>query len=242
MIFCYRCGVQLAPEARVCPLCETAIPAEAQMQEQAATPWVTGFPQTPSEASATGRNSAPWADHITQIVLTLALLTPIPILLFIWWLQDPGAPWIIWLAGGAFFLWSILVPARRLYRRPLLMSLVTGGLALSLLVAIDLSIPPLDWSRNVAAPAAALATVMVLICHRVSNGLSRWNLPTLSIVFLCAAILSTVVDGLINRYVGQPFIGAMSILLVLAVPATAIAYYLHYIAGVRIDLQKVFHT
>ena len=241
MIFCFRCGVQLAPDAQVCPLCQTSVPDEAGRSLRPDLPLVTGFPREYSGISYVNSMRRPQMDQVLQISLTLALLTPIPVLVLIWLLQPHDAPWILWLAGGIFFLWFILIPARILYRRPLLLSIMTGTVAIGVLVAIDVSVPPLDWSIEVAAPIALMVAAATLVCYRISRGFSQWDLPVIAVFFLCGSILTTVIDGLVNTLFGQAFIGPMSILLVIAVPTVAIAYYLHYIAGIRIDLQKLFH-
>jgi hypothetical protein len=178
---------------------------------------------------------------VVQIALTLALLTPIPVLLLLWYLHPQNAPWILWLTGASFFLWFILIPVRFLYSRPFLLSLTTGTAAISVLVAIDVIVPPLDWSIEVAAPIALMVVATTMVCHRISQGFSQWDLPVFAVFFLCGSILATVIEGLINVFFGEAFIGPMSILLVIAVPLVTITYYVHYIAGIRINVQKLFH-
>lgn len=238
MIFCYRCGVELPSESAACPLCSTPVPREIEQAPELST--VTGYPaeKIHSVFSSQGDRKR----RTVRGVLSLAFLSPIPPMLLTWYIQEPGWNWIWWSAAGLFYLWFIMVPAEVLYGRPLLLSGSAAAMAVALLVAIDASIPPLDWALRTAVPIAAAAAITVSIVHRASRGFSRWDLPVLAAGSLSISVAAVSIDGFINIFFGEPFFGLWLILLIASIPISAVALYLHYGAGIRVDLKKVFHT
>lgn len=237
MIYCYRCGVQLDDGVETCPLCNTPVPTGAD----AAAPTVETERFTPYPATsivAAESQADPW---VWSRLLTALLLPPVIPLLAIWYAQEPGMPWVLWTSAVLGAAWLVLVPLRRLARRPLAYSLLVGLVAAAMTVGVDATWGPIDWSLQVAAPVAVLVAISVALLAKVSRRFSQWGLPALAAAAMGVAVVWSVTDGLINRFYGEPFIGAAFALLVVAAPVTAVSLYLHYGLGVRVDLRRFLH-
>gem|GEM_PF-3618181 len=74
-------------------------------------------------------------------------------------------------------VWTILVPLGRLSRHPLPYSLVLLILTGGILLGIDGTIGPLDWSLEIALPISALIVLGYLLLRFLSKGFSDLGLP-----------------------------------------------------------------
>lgn len=237
MIYCYRCGVQLDDDAEACPLCHTPVPTDAEERMPAVEP--ERF--TPYPGTSIGNGDFRWDSRVSSRILTALLLPPIIPLLAIWYAQEPGMPWVLWTSAVLGAGWLVLVPLRRISRWPVAYSVLVGLIGAAMTVGVDATWGPVDWSLQVAAPVALLAAISVAALAKVTRRFSDWGLPALATATIGSAVVWSVTDGLINRFYGEPFIGAAFALLVLAAPISAVAFYLHYGLRVRVDLRKLFH-
>jgi len=149
-------------------------------------------------------------------------------------------PWILWAGGMLIGVWTILVPLGRLSRHPLPYSLVLLILTGGILLGIDGTVGPLDWSLEIALPISALIVLGYLLLRFLSKGFSDLGLPFLGGLFFSASLIVPVTDGLINLYYGEPFWGTWAAFLVLGLPLSAALWFLHYRMGWRIDGKKFF--
>jgi len=236
VIYCYRCGVELDDDAHECALCGTAVPSTPP-DATIATARPGDFPASSFDGQSDVR-SALWRPG----TLSVGLLTPVPLLVLVWYVQEPGLDWLLWVAGGLVYAWAMAVPIRPLARRPLAYSLAAGLGAIGYLLAIDISDPPVDWALRVAVPIFLTAAAAVLAVSLASKGFRSWDLRALAAIVLGVSVAMTVADGAINLYFGEPAVGSMIATVLIAVPVAATSLYLHYRVGIRIDLRKVFHS
>ncbi len=192
MIYCYRCGVRLEEQTTTCPLCHTPVPVDAQASEAPLVPeahWATGFPSHVGGPATQGPKTIPRGKELRQL-LSLILLSPLLPMGLIWFIQEPGMPWILWAGGMLIGVWTILVPLGRLSRHPLPYSLVLLILTGGILLGIDGTIGPLDWSLEIALPISALIVLGYLLLRFLSKGFSDLGLPFLGGSFSARALLS----------------------------------------------------
>ncbi|MBN2508998.1 MAG: hypothetical protein JXB03_01935 [Spirochaetales bacterium] len=242
MIYCYRCGVELETNATFCPLCQTPVPSEALGPEEFPDHdgrWATGYPsltQGLAVSTSEGMKSKKYAAQFLSIVLLLPLLP----MLLIWFVQEPGMPWILWLGGFLFGFWILTVPLRRLSAYPVPYSAVILVVFAGILIVIDWTYPPIDWSIKVALPISSLFVIGYVFLRWISRRFTDFGIPFIAGVILSFAIITSVSDGLINLHFGEQFWGAWSISLVLGFPASIALWFLHYRMGWRIDGKRFF--
>jgi len=243
MSYCYRCGVELDPTADECPLCGTAVPPDAIEESPtiaagSGAPSALGYPADDPSAPGAGRSAL--SSRQRNIALSMFLLPAIPLLLLVWYVQEPGMRWILWSIGGLLALWLAVVPLRPLLRRPVLYGVVVSTMVSAIVIGVDATWGSIGWSLEVAVPIGLLVLFWFGALYRASRRFSVWGLPVVAVALLGIATTVSVADGLVNRLYREPFIGPAFVLLVVAVPLASVALYLHR-AGVRIDLRKVLH-
>jgi hypothetical protein len=149
---------------------------------------------------------------------------------------------VLWTSAIFAAGWIISVPLRSLARWPIVYSVLAGLIGAGIVVGVDATNGAVDWSLQVAAPAALLAALAVGTVHKATRGFAEWGLPGLAATAAWGAIVWSVADGLINRFYGEPFVGAAFGLVVVAAPISAVSLYLHFGLGVRLDLGRFFHV
>jgi hypothetical protein len=243
MSYCYRCGVELDSGADECPLCGTGVPSEALADSPGAAagsapPTAHGYPSDDPAGPVARRSVLSARQRNTAI--SVLLLPAIPLLLLVWFVQEPGMRWILWTVGGIGALWLAAVPLRPLLRHPVLYGVVVSAMVSGIIIGVDATWGTIGWSLEVAVPVGLLVLGWFGAVYRTSRRFTVWGLPVAAAVLLAITTTVSIADGLVNRLYGEPFIGPTFVLLVAAVPLASLSLYLHRI-GVRLDLRKVFH-
>lgn len=243
MIYCYRCGVQLEDQAQACPLCHTQVPDGARDNPKPPkipeSSWAPGFPSLAESLVVPGPKAIPRGKDL-RLFISLVFLSPLLPMGLIWFIQEPGMPWILWAGGILLGLWLILVPLGRLSRRPLPYSLVLLVVSAGILVAIDWTIGPVDWSLEIALPTSGLIILGYLFLRALSKKFSDLGLPFMGGIILSLSLIISITDGLINLYFGEPFWGTWAFFMVIGVPFASALFFLHYRMGWRVDGKKFF--
>lgn len=239
MSYCYRCGVELDHEARECPLCGTQVPSDAsEATPEGVGAMARGYPA--DDPAGPGARQIALSPRQRNIAISVLLLPAIPLLLLVWYVQEPGMRWILWTIGGLLAIWLAAVPLRPLLGRPVLYGVVVSTMVSAIVIGVDATWGTIGWSLEVAVPVGLLVLLWFGVLYRTSRRFTVWELPLGAAALLAVTSTVAIADGLVNRLYGEPFIGPTFVLLVAAVPLASVALYLHR-AGVRLDLRKVFH-
>jgi hypothetical protein len=224
-------------------LCGTAVPPDAvekppTLADGSGAPTAHGYPADDPAGPGAARSAL--SSRQRNVAISVLLLPAVPLLLLVWYVQEPGMRWILWSIGGLLALWLAVVPLRPLLHRPVLYGVVISTMVSAIVIGVDATWGTIGWSLEVAVPLGLLVLAWFGALYRASGRFTVWGLPVAATTLLGIAATVSIADGLVNRLYGEPFIGPTFVLLVAAVPLASVALYLHR-AGVRLDLRKVFH-
>lgn len=187
MSYCVNCGVELAPGAAVCPLCQTP----AWSPDLSAPPY---FPTKPPEVLPVSKREA--AVLLTAILLSVSLCCGL-----LNWILPTERPWSLYVIGAAVMLWIWLVPPMLVRWMPTFFKLTVDVAAVGVyvwLISIDLG--GSRWFRGLALPILGWTCVIVFLLSFLLRGRRRSTLSAISLSMGAAGLLALGVEFCVDRY------------------------------------------
>jgi len=240
MPYCPRCGVEVDPSVRACPLCCTAIPVFDDLGPGEPA-WPTSTEEKaldPSRAYASSSERRARAFLGVAAVFTTAGLAVGAVDLF----TTRGVTWsrypLISLAAGFGLVASALV----WHRRPR----VWGGTWLLLIAGLLLGLDWADdgragWFPTLGLPLAVAPFLLTWLGVVLIRGFRRRGYNVLGVVFSLVTVELLSIDGVVTLWSGQGGWGWSMVASLVLVPMAFLFFFLHFALHRTPDLRRTFH-
>ncbi len=231
MPYCSDCGVELAPDARHCPLCGKPIdvPHEQASHEHYIDP------EDRERLTDKERRIIVW--ETLSVSALIAALTVAAIN----FLVAHALTWSLYPLFSLAFIWVVFTSPLLLAGRPFWAVLLPAIALPAFLIGLDAVDGRLSWAPPVALPIAftfealtAAAAFFIRASKRKGANVIAYAL--LAIAGLCVGIEATV-DHFVRRRV---VLGWSAIVAIALVPIALFLFYLHYRIGRKTNLRKLF--
>ncbi len=233
MIYCYKCGVELAEDQKKCPLCGTKVPVEAAGAEQT---YPKPDPLINHPMNMRERQT------LAFIIISILLIIPVLLVFAIDLRGDSRIDWAVVPMISILLSWIIIclpLVMRRLFW--ILYPVYTVSVSVFFLL-LDFKTGLSGWSYKLAIPLTV--SIITLITFTVLYGLKtkHHGLNLISAVLLFIGACSTVIDVLVKLYLNEAPVPGWSIIVVItAFPVAWFLTFLHRNPGMRATLRKKFH-
>lgn len=184
MSYCVRCGVELAPSEKTCPLCMTPVLDPDEVPEAVEKPYPDGLETV--NAHIDHRYFAQLAVLFLAIPLAAVLILDLLIFRRVTW-----SSYVLG-AGGCVCLWVIL-PFFLDVKKPYLYIAVDILSASAYLGLIAWRVNGMDWYSFVALPLTLLAGLAAILCVYVAR---RRRMPVLHRVASMVLVVAAALVGL----------------------------------------------
>lgn len=227
---CPDCGVELAEDARSCPLCGKPL---GDARPHAHEKYID--PEDRERLTERERRTIAW--EVLSVSSAIAAVAVLAVNLI-----DSGAlTWALYPLFCLAFAWTVFTGVFLLYRKPLLAILFPALALHAFLVGLDLVDGRLSWALPLALPIALdaeLSAAAAYLLSRVSKrkGANLIALALLAVVTLCIGVESTL-DNFLS---GRVALSWSAIVAFTLVPIACFLFYLHYRVGKKTNLRKLF--
>ena len=189
MPYCVSCGVELNPNAKVCPLCQT--PVWHPSPPQPAAPY---FPTQPAVVKPASKRSL--ALILTSMLVSVSFCCGLLNLLL-----PTRHPWGLYVIGGAMMLWIWFVLPLLARGMPMFLRLTLDVAAVGVYVyLIALGVHGQDWFYHLALPILAVACVVVFCLSFLLRGGRRSILTSAMLCIIAAALFCLGVEVCVDWY------------------------------------------
>lgn len=232
MPYCPNCGVELAPEAKSCPLC--GAPSRTPVEEERLAERLID-PEDREKLTDRERRTIIWEILSVSGLIASIAVSAVNLIL------DGRLSWALYPLLSLGFAWALMSSAF-LLRKGSRLGIAIPILALPLfLIGIDLVDGRLGWALLPALPIALVAEIAVgstvlLIVRTRRRGANIISFVLLAAVFLCLGI-----EAILDFYRGIALLFSWSAIVGFAlVPVAAFLLYLHYRIGRKASLRRIF--
>lgn len=190
MSYCVNCGVELRDSEKCCPLCGTEVINPGKPFDFEAEP---AYPER--------------KDHLvhgidrtmTTLLITLFALLPCLTCLMCEYLISGRIDWSLYVVCAMAFVWvCVVLPFYRLFRRPVLLTVIDAAALLIALAGIAEITPHGGWYLPLALPITAGGAMLLVACiaviKRVGFGVLRIMTAALCFSSLMTILLEAVTD------------------------------------------------
>lgn len=242
MPYCPSCRVELAPQARNCPLCgapseETLEPAQTQK------PMHSEMAYTPKVHNAEEMDKLTPAEIRTMAIelLSVSIGIALAVTFFIDIIVNHRLTWSAFSGVAMVSIWLYAAIPLILWKHPWITYSVLGPSTLLSIFLFFLFSGNIRWFLPVGMPLtllleAAIVVSGVLIVVQKKKGLNTIGVILATIAFFCAGIDIT----LSLSFLGKFSMGWSTIVLMAALPVSGFFFYLHYRVTKSASLRKLF--
>ena len=235
MPYCPRCGVELDPSVRACPLCSTSIPRFDDLGAGDPAWPEPGLAGDPAKRYVGAAQIQRRVFGILSAVFAAATAAVAAANLFI----SGKLTWSLYAVAALCGAWGITAALFAWYRNPLVVVPVCFGVVAAELAALD----AVGWQRWFVFLGLPL---IVLVSAVLTGG---WLLLRrgrgyflLGVVSGLLAVLLFGVDVVVQTWMGTPGLGWSLITGVVLVPLSSVFFFLHFGLKLSIDLRRTFHV
>ncbi len=241
MNYCPHCGVILADDTGICPLCgETAVqerPATADAGPQD-YPLVQEIPDKPvflKDLSSFDRRHI--ALELLSLTFGIALIVTILANLFL----NKSFSWSRYSGVIIIGTWLASAMPLILVRKPWRLFAVLAPSLMVLVFALDAFNGHLEWFLGYGLPITALLAGTLAGMGAILAGMQRRGLNTLSIILCAIAIFCAGLEVVIDlNHLGQLSFDWSVVVAFALVPTAVILFYLHHRIVNKASLKKLF--
>lgn len=231
MAYCVNCGVELNPNAAVCPLCGT--PAWQPEKHPSAAPY---FPTKPPAVGPVSKRELALLGtcSLGSVALICGLLN---LVLF------PGRRWSLYVIGAAVMLWIWLVGAPLLLRKlPAFFKLTLDVAAVGIYVyLISIDLDGRSWFLGLALPILGVACAVVFLLSFLLRGRRHSRLGTLCLCVGAVGVFTIGVEFAVDRYLRNGWqpgwsLIALAVCLALLIPLLVV----RLVPSLRAEVRRRF--
>lgn len=235
MSICQACGVELADDARRCPLC--GIPVSHETREVSSST----YPEHIFNAENTERISRREVGKIIVEILSVSCVIAIAITTLLDVFLSGGFSWSPVSTASIAAGWLLFAMPVILGERPWILFAVLAPSAVAFVLALDAVDGSLSWFFSLGLPISLLVDAAWAAVMGVCSGFREKGLNVFSTIFLGVAFMLVGIDVSINLYFGAPWVPRWSVIAAFAlVPIAVFCLYLHYRITKRASLRKLF--
>lgn len=232
MAYCPNCGVELAPEAKACPLCGSAVGAPAGADRQAERIF---DPEDREKLTDRERQTIVW--EILSVSALIAAVAVSAVNLFV----EGRLSWALYPLISLAFAWILMSSAFLLGRHPLLSALASALALPVFLLGLDLIGGGLSWSLLPALPIVLVVESSLALVSLFVVRSKRRSVNVIAFVLLGAVLICIGIEAILDLSYGIGLVLTWSSIVAFAlVPVSAFLLYLHYRVGRRASLRKIF--
>lgn len=238
MEYCKNCGVELEEHMKVCPLCN-------ESAQDTGKPEVAG-----SKTDAGITEMYPKFDRLTHKqqhkffweLSGLILIAEIIITALIDFIINKSITWSKYSITVSLVMLVNITLFTFLWQRKLLLILLSFLSTSVLLILLDLYNQNIGWGIQLGIPLLFSFYFWVILLMMVTKYTKQRGLNILAYYFLAVGFFTLCVDGIISLYKTDVLQVQWSIIVIVcAVPISAILMYIHYRLNKGIYLKRFFH-
>lgn len=192
MAYCVKCGVELAAEAKKCPLCNTKVYLPEEMKAERAAEVFPIFP-VPNSYNMPQPNKK----SLLELV-SLIFFLPIPVLLLCDLSISDGIDWAGYAVGGIFLLYMMLIFPFIPKRANAAVSILADWICTLAYVFYIERMTGGDWFLPFAAPLITVLAFLALVLALFRRYTKITNLSLTGISLLFCGLFCLVTEFLIN--------------------------------------------
>lgn len=188
MPYCVNCGVELSPNADICPLCQT--PVWHPPTEQKTEPYFTQKRTVVSPAPPRELLAIIISSMLLSVIICCGLLNLI---------LKPQYAWSLYLIGAVVMLWIWFVLPLVL-RLPIFLKLTADVAAIGVYVYFIFLSTGGTWFLGLAAPILGLLCALVFLLSFLLRGGRHTRLSRLSLAMGAAGLLTVGIEYFTDTY------------------------------------------
>lgn len=230
MMVCKQCGVELEAGMKACPLCERSV-TDGQETKMFAN----------RDSIKEDYNPA-LLKHVLWQIMCVLLLSGIVATLVINLSVAGHVTWAIYPVTVCLIILSY-ASFMALWRVRLLFQLLMGWAVSSAFLVGAEQYTAENWPVDLALPILVAVNVIGLLMMSIVSKVKVKGLNILAIMFVAAAVLCLVIEGVISRYIGKGILLSWSVIVAACLlPVTAAIVFMYFRTRSNRNLQKIFHT
>jgi hypothetical protein len=240
MPYCSRCGVEVEPNKKKCPLCDTKIQELGEEEQD----YTSKYPEEVVEEERLPQRTSKQRRIISFEVISIILVMPLLITLSTNLIINKTVTWAWYPISSLILAWFLVSFPLIFPKKPYI--IVPGEvipLTLFLLVMDYLDNQHLDWYLTLALPTLALTLVIVTAVVLGSIKAKNKGLNTAAFVLFAISGICLGLDVIISSYILGRFYMFWSLFVI--TPGVLIGgflLYLHYRIIRKTDLKRKIQT
>lgn len=239
MIICNNCGVELDPDMKVCPLCETPVNQEVPVEGARAVHRTKG--RNKSTYFETRDMSSPQRKAVWELVSIILILLIVATSL-INYIINKEISWSVYPVAVCLIIFSYVSSFAFLNRKREIQLLCAFVAASLFILALDFFTSGNSWALRLGIPILFSTNIIfigLLSIFRISR---QRGINLIAYSFLAAALLCVCVETITDLYIFNHVRLAWSLIVCACViPVAAVLLFMHYRMKKGQDLNKTFH-